>query len=215
MKALLLADLYQTWISCKFYLLFVAVAVVVTAATGGSEEGNMGSFMSVYSMVMCSMMGMSLVQLDEASHWNIYSQALPATRRDQVSSKYAVTLICFGVVFILFAVIFAALALLGRMSWIMAGTELVILAVLGLLAPAFSMPAMFRWGSNKGRVIFLAVIVAVGFGAGFFFSTFPFDSFSLPDLSAPVLIALAVLIPVVLFIGSWFLAVRWYEKREL
>lgn len=215
MKALLLADLYQTWINCKFYLLFVAVAAVITVATGGSDENNMGSFMSVYSMVMCSMMGMSLVQLDEASHWNVYAQALPATRRDQVSSKYAVTLICFGLVWVLFAVIFAALALLGRMPWFMAGAQLVILAVLGLLAPAFSMPAMFRWGSNKGRVIFIAVIVAVGVGAGVFFSTFPFDAFSLPDLPVPVLIALAALIPVALFVGSWFLAVRWYEKREL
>ena len=214
MKALLLTDLYQTWINCKFYLLFVAVAAVVTVA-GGSGEGNMVSFMSVYSMVMCSMMGMSLVQLDEASHWNIYAQALPATRKGQVSSKYAVTLICFGFVFVLFAVLFSVLALLGRMPWVMAGGQLVILAVLGLLAPAFSMPAMFRWGSNKGRVIFLAVIVAVGVGAGFFFSTFPFDSLSLPDIPVPAVIALALLIPAALFVGSWFLAVRWYEKREL
>ncbi len=215
MKALLLADLYQTWINCKFYLLFVAVAAVITVATGGSEEGNMSSFMSVYSMVMCSMMGMSLVQLDEASHWNIYAQALPATRRDQVSSKYAITLICFGVVLVLFAVIFVILALLGRMPWVMAGAQLAILAVLGLLAPAFSMPAMFRWGSNKGRVIFLAVIVAAGFGAGALFSTVSFDSFSLPHIPGPVLIALLALITVALFVGSWFLAVRWYEKREL
>ena len=215
MKALLLTDLYQTWINCKFYLLFVAVAAVITVATGGSDEGNMGSFMSVYSMVMCSMMGMSLVQLDEASHWNVYAQALPATRRDQVSSKYVVTLICFGVVLALFAVIFVILALLGRMSWVMAGGQLAILAVVGLLAPAFSMPAMFRWCSNKGRVIFLAVIVAVGFGAGALFSTVSFDSVSLPHIPVPVLIALLALIPAALFAGSWFLAVRWYEKREL
>ena len=215
MRALVLTDLYQTWINCKFYLLFVAVAAGITVATGGSDEGNMGSFLSVYSMVMCSMMGMSLVQLDEASHWNIYAQALPATRKDQVSSKYIITLLCFGVVLVLFAVIFVILALLGRMSWAMAGARMATLAVLGLLAPAFSLPAMFRWGSNKGRVIFLAVIVAVGFGAGFFFSTFPFDSFSLPAIPVPVLIVLAALIPVALFIGSWFLAVRWYEKREL
>ena len=215
MKALLLTDLYQTWISCKFYLLFVAVAAAVTVATGGSEDGNMGSFMSVYSMVMCSMMGMSLVQLDEASHWNVYAQALPATRRDQVSSKYAVTLICFGFVWVLFAAVFSVMALLGSMTWAMAAVQMVMLAVLGLLAPAFSMPAMFRWGSNKGRVIFLAVIIAVGFGAGFFFSTFPFDSFSLPSIPVPVLIALAAIIPVALFIGSWFLAVRWYENRDL
>ena len=214
MKALLLADLYQAWINCKFYLLFVAVAAAVVAA-GGSMENNMGSFMSVYSMVMCSMMGMSLVQLDEASHWNIYAQALPATRKDQVSSKYAITLICFGFVWVLFAVLFVILALLGRMPWVMAGGQLAILAVMGLLAPAFSMPAMFRWGSNKGRVIFLAVIVAVGFGAGALFSTVSFDSLSLPHIPVPVLIALLALIPAALFVGSWFLAVRWYEKREL
>ena len=215
MKALLLADLYQLWISCKFYLLFVAVAAVITVVSGGSEEGNMGSFMSVYSMVMCSMMGMSLVQLDEASHWNVYAQALPTTRRGQVSSKYVITLICFGVVLVLFAAIFAVLALLGRMPWFMAGAQTVILAVMGLLAPAFSLPAIFRWGSNKGRVIFIAVIVAVGVGAGFFFSAASFDAVSLPAIPTPVLVALAALVPVALFIGSWALAVRWYEKRDL
>ncbi len=215
MKALLLTDLYQTWISCKFYLLFVAVAAVVTVATGGADEGNMSSFMSVYSMVMCSMMGMSLMQLDEASHWNVYAQALPTTRKDQVSSKYAITLLCFGFVLVLFAVLFVILALVGRMPWAMAGVQTAVLAVLGLLAPAFSLPTMFRWGSNKGRAIFLAVIVAVGVAAGFFFSTFSFDSFSLLTIPVPLLIVLAALIPVALFAGSWALAVRWYEKREL
>ncbi len=215
MKALLLADLYQAWINCKFYLLFVAVAAFVVATTGGTDDNNTGSFMSVYPMVMCSMIGMSLTQLDEASHWNIYSQALPATRRDQVTSKYAVSLVCFGGVWALFALIFVTLALLGRMAWAMAGFQMTTLASLGLLAPAFSLPTIFRWGTNKGRVIFIAVIVAVGFGVGFLYSTFPFDSPSLPSISGPVLIVLAVLVSVALFIGSWALAVRWYEKREL
>ena len=214
MKALFLADLYQAWINCKFYLLFVAVAAVITALGSGAEN-NTSSFMSVYAMIMCSMIGMSLMQLDEASHWNIYAQALPATRKDQVSSKYIITLLCFGLVWVLFAAIYAILALLGRMAWVMAGTQIAILAVIGLLAPAFSLPAMYRWGSNKGRIIFIFVLVLLGAGAGAFVSVLPFDSFSLPVIPVPALVALAVLLPVVLFIGSWFLAVGWYEKREL
>ena len=214
MKALLLADLYQAWVNCKFYLLFVAVAAAVTAAGSGAEN-NTGTFMSVYAMIMCSMMGMTLMQLDETSRWNVYAQALPATRKDQVSSKYVVTLLCFGLVWALFAAIYAILALTGRLLWVMAGTQIAILAVIGLLAPAFSLPAMYRWGSNKGRIIFIFVLVLLGAGAGAFVSVLPLGSFSLPAIPAPVLIALAVLLPVLLFIGSWFLAVRWYEKREL
>ena len=95
MKALFLADLYQLWINFKFYGVFLLVALGIAAFSGG--DNSMGTFFPMYAVLMCSMMGMSLLQLDEASHWNVCAQTLPCTRRDQVTGKYAVTMASFAV----------------------------------------------------------------------------------------------------------------------
>lgn len=217
MKALFLADLYQLKINCKSYLLFVFVATVVAVGGGASGGSNVGMFMSIYAVIMCSMMGMSLLQLDEQSRWNITAQALPCTRRDQVSSKYAVTLASFGVVWVLFTAVFAVLALLDYMAWGQVLLQTVLLLVIGLVAPAVSLPALFRWGSAKGRVIYIAMIMVVAGGLGALMSLSG-ESLSLPclpHLPTALLAVLAVAVPAALFALSWALAVRWYEKREL
>ena len=213
MKALLLVDLYQLGINFKFYAGFLVVALGFTAFSNGD---NLGTFFPMYAVLMRSMMGMSLLQLDETSRWNVCAQTLPCTRRDQVTGKYAVTLACFGGTWVPFVLLYAALAALGRMTWQMMAVQTAMLLIVGLLAPALSLPALFRWGSAKGRVIYIATVIlmAAGVGgtvAGFF----SLSNIDLPELSLPLIAALAVLVPIALFIGSWALSVRWYEKREL
>ena len=214
MKALFLADLYQIWITFKFYGVFLLVALGITAFSSG--DNNLGTFFPMYAVLMCSMMGMSLLQLDEASHWNVCAQTLPCTRRDQVTGKYAVTMASFAVTWIPFVLLYAVLAAMGRMTWQMMAVQSVLLLVMGLLAPAFSLAPLFRWGSAKGRVIYIAVIILIAAGlGGMTAGVTTMDQINLPELSMPLLVALAVAIPVALFVGSWALAVRWYEKRDL
>lgn len=213
MKALFLTDLYQVWINFKFYAGFLVVALGITAFSNGD---NMGTFFPMYAVLMCSMIGMSLLQLDETSRWNICAQTLPCTRRDQVTGKYALTLACFGVTWVPFALLFAVLAALGRLAWPMMAVRTALLLVLGLLAPALSMPALFRWGSARGRVIYITMVILMAAGLGGAFAGLSIlENISLPELPLPLIAALAVLVPVALFIGSWALSVRWYEKREL
>ena len=214
MKALFLADLYQLWINFKFYGVFLLVALGIAAFSGG--DNSMGTFFPMYAVLMCSMMGMSLLQLDEASHWNVCAQTLPCTRRGQVTGKYAVTMASFAVTWIPFVLLYAVLAAMGRMTWQMMAVQSVLLLVMGLLAPAFSLAPLFRWGSAKGRVIYIAVIILIAAGlGGTTAAVAAMDQIQLPELPMPLLAALAVVIPVALFIGSWALAVRWYEKRDL
>ena len=63
MKALILTDLYQLWINFKFYAVFIVVALGIAAFSSG--DSDMGFFFPMYAVLMCSMMGMSLVQLAE------------------------------------------------------------------------------------------------------------------------------------------------------
>ena len=211
MKALFLADLYQLWINFKFYGGFLIVALGITAFSSG--DNSLGTFFPMYAVLMCSMMGMSLIQLDEASHWSICAQTLPCTRRDQVTGKYIITMASFAVTWVPFVLLYTVLAALGRMTWQMMAVQSVMLLLVGLLAPAFSLPPLFRWGSAKGRVIYIAIVILLAASIGGTMAGL--DQFDLPALPMPLLAALAIAVPVALFIGSWFLAVRWYEKREL
>ncbi len=214
MKALFLADLYQLWINFKFYGGFLIVALGITIFSKGDD--SLGIFFPMYAVLMCSMMGMSLMQLDEASRWSVCAQTLPCTRRDQVTGKYAVTLASFAVTWVPFVLIYAVLAALGRMTWQMMAVQSVMLLVVGMLAPALSLPVLFRWGSAKGRIIYLAMIVLLAACVGGLLTGIAkLDQIEFPELPMPLLAALAVLVPVALFIGSWVLSVRWYEKREL
>ena len=212
MKALLLADLYQLWTNFKFYAVFLVVALGIASFGDGD---NLGTFFPMYAVFMCSMIGMSLLQLDEASRWNMCAQTLPCTRRDQVTDKYALTLGCFAATWALFALLYVLLAALGRMAWPMVAVQSLLMLAVGLLAPSVSLPALFRWGSAKGRVIYIGMVVlvvaGVGGAVGGLINMVNVDLSALP---LSLIAALAVLIPVGAFIGSWALAVRWYDKRE-
>ena len=214
MKALILTDLYQLWINFKFYAVFIVVALGIAAFSSG--DSDMGFFFPMYAVLMCSMMGMSLVQLDEASRWNVCAQTLPCSRRDQVTGKYIVTMASFAVTWLPFVLLYAVLAALGRMAWQTVAVQSVLLLIVGLLAPAFSLPPLFRWGTARGRVIyiFLVILMAAGIG-GLASGLATLDLFALPALPMPLLAVLAVVIPAALFIGSWALSVRWYDRREL
>ena len=214
MKALILTDLYQLWINFKFYAVFIVVALGIAAFSSG--DSDMGFFFPMYAVLMCSMMGMSLVQLDEASRWNICAQTLPCSRRDQVTGKYIVTMASFAATWLPFVLLYAVLAVLGRMAWQTVAVQSVLLLVVGLLAPAFSLPPLFRWGTARGRVIyiFLVILMAAGIG-GLASGLATLDLFALPALPMPLLAVLAVVIPAALFLGSWALSVRWYDRREL
>ena len=206
MKALFLADLYQLWINFKFYGGFLVVALGVTAFFSG--EGSLDTFFPMYAVLMCSMMGMSLVQLDEASRWSVCAQTLPCTRRDQVTGKYLVTMAGFAVTWVPFVIL--------RTTWQMMAVQSALLLAVGLLAPAFSLPTIFRWGSAKGRIVYLVMVILLAAALGGAAAGIAeLGNIDLPELSTPLLAALAIVVPIALFIGSWALSVRWYEKREL
>ena len=213
MKALLLADWYQG----KKYSRNILLAVVVFAAVSIFRAGTNNTFFSLYAMLMAGIMSMNLLAYDEQSHWNIYAQIMPITRRQQVSGKYAISLVCTGAAWGLFAVIYTVMAIRGEYAW---GTVLTVLAMLlamGLLSPAILLPVVFRYGVTKGRVVYIIVLMATAaIGAGLMVGVSGQSAVpSVAALPGWMLPFLFLAVAFVLFALSWRLAIRWYEKREL
>ena len=218
MKALLLTDFYQGKKHCRSVLLIVVLFGGVTVFY--AHAGVMNFFFPLYAMLMTGMMSMNLLAFDEQSHWNVYAQILPCTRRQQVSVKYLDSLVCVGIAWVLFTAVYAVIAIGGTYS---AGEVLTLSAVMlmvGLISPTILLPTVFRYGVNKGRMVyFVLIIAAMGVGAGLMtVGSLTGNALTLiPAIPLPgwVVVSALALIAAALFALSWRLSVRWYEKREL
>lgn len=201
MKGLIRKDIYMILRNFRSFL-FIAAFFIVLSAFGSS---NM--FLTMYPMVFAAILPVSLLSYDDSSRWSAYCDAMPCTRAQVVSVKYVVALICMAVVFVL-----SALAQL--LHWKFAGgsrDELVFLLLslllLGLAGSAISLPAIFKLGVEKGRIIYYFVLGA-SCALTFLFSPDSSGGIHLPMLALTAGAA-------VLFALSWLLSIALYKKRSL
>lgn len=206
MKGLLLKDLYMAWKYCKFYLLMVVGFLMIAAG------GHSNSFFLIYPSIMSGLIPMSLLAYDEQHKWHQYSLTLPYTRAQLVSVKFLVSLILC-----VFIATSSALVLAIRMlaehafSWSIWGVWVCSVLFSCFLGPSISLPFMFKLGAEKGRIFYsislglicaISVIVTLNMPHG--------ADLSQPAKLLPVLFAL----PILIYALSWWLSIRFYQKRE-
>lgn len=203
MKALL----YKDFLAAKKYLrmLFVMDLIFVAVSIFGSSEAP---FLTIFPLVMCAPTVTSLISYDERFHFDRSCEYMPVSRKTQVDEKYLLALGYVAVIFLLCA--------LGVVRRFPAGSDrtLLLTAMLagGLLPASLLLPVMFRLGTEKGRVFYYVIYIAslaltygasgVGVSGG---QTQP----------GPGLFWGALAVLLALFALSWFLSVRFYQKREL
>ncbi|MBQ3404579.1 MAG: ABC-2 transporter permease [Oscillospiraceae bacterium] len=205
MKGLLLKDIYMTGKYMKSILLLVVVFIAVALFGEGSD------FFLFFPCLLAGVVPLSLQSYDESFKWTQYSAGLPCRRSQIVSVKYIYGLVLSAVMVILMSAVHAVVKIRGGES--MNDTAVFAACMLGvsLIAPALSLPFIFKLGAEKGRIAYL-VVVAVISGL----ATFSFKSDTLPmgntgDFPFVLFIA-AVLI---VFVLSWLISIRVYNNREL
>ena len=153
---------------------------------------------------------------DEKSKWTVYSQSLPFERKLYINAKYDVVLIIAIATSIFNTVIYLISSLIGTSHFNI--RALILLWAVGfgisLLPFSISMPFGYRFDSKISAIVIIIVffvpVVVVPMGSRVdlinkLVSPFPAVSTSL--------IAMAVIIAV--FLLSWFISVKIYEKRDL
>lgn len=204
MKGLLLKDTYMTVRLCRMFLLLDVVFL------GVWMFGNGDLFFLNYPCLLTTMVPMTLISYDEREKWDVFAATLPYSRAQIVSCKYLIGL-CLSVLIL-------AVAAVGQIFRRTPGgtaeflTMLPVLLSACLLAPAVLYPFVFRFGAEKGRVVYYVVIAVVCGGSVVLQNTEVaslLGSLSVGSLPAGVLIAAAV------YAGSWLLSIRLYAKREL
>jgi ABC-type transport system involved in multi-copper enzyme maturation permease subunit len=155
---------------------------------------------------------------DEKAKWDKYAAAMPYSRKDVVLSKYLLGLGCMVVSLI---VVFIGSLVYGMFTDVVftgdSLAELVIMLIslfcVTLIFMAVNMPIIFKWGHEKGRMIFIAGIAAFAaiIGAS---SVIENTSIAIEGFFNNYFYIIVVA-AIVLTAASIPLSIKFYERREL
>lgn len=195
---------------------FALFAVVFAAISFSQNNGeNIGAAVGSYFFIMIVIMQVFTLSADEQARWLRLEKALPVTPFQAVLSKYLMSLLgaVLGmIVFLLFCIrdIMATGNLIEPLS-AAAG-----LAAAALFLAAVEFPLLYRFGSNSGRFLFfgVAIVVVAVVWAGQM-AGLPLEAvIGWFSANRTLLLALGFSIPVLAFVGSYFLSVSIYRKKE-
>ena len=210
MKGLLLKDFYMAMKYCRAY---VVIAVVFSLFSIWGKT----SFLIAYPILLASVIPVNLISYDEKSKWSSYSGVFPYSRQQLVSVKYLIALIALA-----FAVILALAGQIARMAINndfdvdLVLSLVALLPAMGILAPSLMLPAIFKFGAEKGRIVFYVMIC--GFCAVFGVLGAIGEEADLANLMISMqswLIPVITSVSVVLLAVSWLLSIKVYKKKEI
>ena len=200
MRALLMKDCFVLWKQLRLYVVLMLIFTVFN-----------GAFGNVFIVIWAAMLPYTAMAYDERSKWNQLAAMMPYSDRNIVLSKYA-----FGWLFILAATV-ASLVLQAALSlvWPAAGSAspaaLLLALCVSVCVLALTLPLMFRFGTERGRLVMFLIIFLVCGSAGAVAGIAPelegsssfFVTFSAAALTAVVLTVLSI--P---------LSIRLYRRRR-
>lgn len=155
MKALIQKDFYVIWKQMRIFVLVMVLLSMVNSA-----------FNTVFLVVWCSMLPYTAMAYDERSHWNQMAAMMPYSRRDVVLSKYVLGWICMAASGLFCLAVQAAVGIFTG-SAPSVPTLLASLCV-GVISLDITLPAVLRFGVERGRMIFMVMIFGVAISVGVF-----------------------------------------------
>lgn len=154
MRGFLRREWYLMAPNLRFYALVVAVMLAVSCFSPGA-----GSFVPIYLMAFGSSSVLNLFYNDEAKGWYAYAAAVPGGRKRVVEARYVTAFITALVTMVL-----TALATMaggdGQGLWTVS-----LYGSVALLSLSVALPATYRFGGFKARIITLVVTFGLAGGA--------------------------------------------------
>lgn len=215
MRSLILKDLYNIGHNAKSMLFVLVVLAAVFIPTS-----DIGSYIFVCAIV-CSTMIVTTFIFDDNSKWSRYSMIMPVSKKDLVGGKFVVLAIfcLIGSLFGLAAAAIGGLALKKITLDLVGIGELLLLAlaalIMSLVFGSISIPLIFRFGPEKGRVLLLVsflIPAAIFFGV---YQILILLGVEITDLLIFVLLCCSPIIALVWCYIMYQISCRIFAKQEL
>ncbi len=204
MNGLILKDLYALWSYMRAFFLLDLVMIL----SARFSHGN--TFLLFYPCILSGMLSMTLISYEEKEKWNEYAMTLPFSRAQLVSSKYILSL--------MLTLITVAVILLVQLTRPEGASGLpgmlYTLLPLSLLPTAVLLPFIYKFGSEKGRLTYYMVLggvcglLALASNMQAVSGNDPFVLIQNPAIGAGLLGICAAV-----YALSWYLSIRFYQKR--
>ena len=209
MKGLLLKDAYMAAKYCRPYLLIVAVFLIAAPFSGDNL------FLMMYPCILASMVPVNLLAYDAQSKWEQYAGTLPCSRAQLVSAKYLIGLFASCGVLVLIALVQGIRMAVGSIPVQALGSLMAMSMISSFVVPAITLPLIFRFGPEKGRILYMVVVgIACGISAVVSITQSP-TLFSREISTELPVLGLICLAAAVVYGASWYLSILFYKMREL
>ena len=205
MKALLLKDTYVIWKQMKIFLIII---LVFSAIPSG--------FNSAFAVIYAAMMPYTAMAYDERSKWDQMAAMMPYSTRDIVISKYVLGWLCTAAAALFAMAVQLLQTVLGSPLAAFAPMDNLMGCCASLCVLAITLPLMFRFGVEKGRLMMFLIIFLVCGSAGALSSIAVSVDHTAGGLSGPFAALMAVL-PIAaaaLTAVSVPLSMKFYARRE-
>ena len=222
MKGIFLKNWIVLWGGLRFNLVLVTITGLIFAVVG-----QMNTFGSIFSGIFLCSMVMGIMEYNERSKWELYSDALPVGRTGTVKGFYLFSISYFAA-FSVLAVLACALFSAFMPMYFDAAT-LMLMPIMTIFVPtlifALTLPILFKFGYKVFRVIFLVLLGFFGGIGGFFLGFLVDDEYSLASSALaqiwsvdffsvlPWILAAAAAVLVLYFL-SMLLSARLYKTVE-
>lgn len=201
MKALIKKDIFTVLKSMKVFLVIIILFSIIPGFSASS-----------FAVVYASMLPLTALAYDERSKWDTLAATMPYSPWQLVGSKYVLGYFGLAGSILLTLAAQAATRLLGVAVEAASLESVLYAACTGLMMTAFSLPAAFRLGVEKGRLM-LTALMLVCILAVVLFSDRLTQAFS-ADTSAAVLCIAALIFFAAINAASIALSAKFYEKRR-
>lgn len=222
MKGIFLKNWIVMWGGLKFNLVLMTIVGLMFAVVG-----QMNTFGSIFSGIFLCSMVMGIMEYNERSKWELYSDVLPVGRTGTVKGFYLFSISYFAA-FSVLAVLACALFSAFMPMYFDAAT-LMLMPIMTIFVPtlifALTLPILFKFGYKVFRVIFLVLLGFFGGIGGFFLGFLVDDEYSLASSALaqiwsvdffsvlPWILAAAAAVLVLYFL-SMLLSARLYKTVE-
>ena len=133
-------------------LLYGAMGIVYgIIALYGDQYGMVFALM----MIVSAMVPISAISYDERSKWDKIVNTMPLSRKEIVLSKYVLAILLTAISSV---IIFAFYMLVPEMPLEEKAVITAVMAMMAMIYQAALMPVMFKFGSEKGRTMMLAIL---------------------------------------------------------
>lgn len=149
MKGLLLKDVYTLGRQVRIYLALIVIFALLP-----------GDSMYSFAVMYAAMLPYTALAYDERSHWDQLARMLPCTPRQLAVSKYLLGWLAVAAAALLSAAGGLVTGLTGGGDPAARLLGLPAVAGAALLLMAVTLPLMFRFGVERGRMAFLLLMMA-------------------------------------------------------